>query len=77
MDGSGRQTERRNGRSRSPWGGGMGGSSNGRPGKEALGNGARGADLEETRADVGSHGFWRRGTTALFDVRVVNLDTGS
>ena len=29
---------------------------------------------EETRADVGDHEFWRQGTTALFDVRIVNLD---
>ena len=39
-------------------------------------NGARGSPHEETRADVRSHGFWRQGTTALFGVRIVNLDAG-
>ena len=43
---------------------------------ETLGNGARRAAPEETRANVGAHGFWRQGTTALFDVYIVNLDTG-
>ena len=33
--------------------------------------------LEETRVGVGVHGFWRRGTTALFDVHTVNLFVGS
>ena len=31
----------------------------------------------ESRADVSAHGFWNRGTTAMFDVRIVNLDAGS
>ena len=31
----------------------------------------------ESRADVSSHGFCKRGNTAMFDVRIVNLDTGS
>ena len=31
----------------------------------------------ELRADVSAHGFWKRGTTAMFDIRVVNLDAGS
>ena len=31
----------------------------------------------ESRADVSAHGFWKRGTTAMFDIRIVNLDTGS
>ena len=35
-----------------------------------------GAEPEDTRANVGSHGFWRRGTTAQFDVRIINLDVG-
>ena len=32
------------------------------------------ADL---RADVSAHGFWKRGTTAVFNIRIVNLDAGS
>ena len=28
-------------------------------------------------ADVSAHGFWKRGTTAMFDIRIVNLDVGS
>ena len=31
----------------------------------------------ELRADVSSHGFWKRGTTTMFDIRIVNLDAGS
>ena len=31
----------------------------------------------ELRADVSAHGFWKQGTTAMFDIRIVNLDTGS
>ena len=31
----------------------------------------------ETRADVGLHGFWKRGTTKLFDITIVNLDAAS
>ena len=27
--------------------------------------------------DVSVHGFWKRGTSALFDTQIVNLDTGS
>ena len=32
---------------------------------------------EELRADVSPHGFWKRGTTAMFDIQIVNLDAGS
>ena len=31
----------------------------------------------ESMADVSAHGFWKRGTTVMFDIRVVNLDAGS
>ena len=31
----------------------------------------------ESRADVSAHGFWKRGTTFMFDIRIFNLDTGS
>ena len=30
-----------------------------------------------SRAEVSAHGFWKRGTTAMFDIRIVNLDAGS
>ena len=32
---------------------------------------------DESRGDVSIHGFWKWGTTALFDVRIFNLDAGS
>ena len=31
----------------------------------------------EPRADTSAHGLWKRGTTAMFDIRIVNLDAGS
>ena len=31
----------------------------------------------ESREDVSAHGFWKRGTTTMFDIRIVNLDAGS
>ena len=31
----------------------------------------------ELRSDVSAHGFWKQGTTAMFDIRIVNLDTSS
>ena len=31
----------------------------------------------ESRADVSAHGFWKRGTTTMFDVQIVNLNAGS
>ena len=30
----------------------------------------------ESRAGVSAQGFWKRGTTAMFDIRIVNLDAG-
>ena len=33
--------------------------------------------LAELRADVSAHGFWKRGTTAMFNIQIVNLDAGS
>ena len=32
---------------------------------------------EVSRADVSAHGFWKRGTNTMFDIRIVNLDAGS
>ena len=29
---------------------------------------------DESWADVSIHGFWKWGTTALFEIRIVNLD---
>ena len=31
----------------------------------------------KSRADVSAHGFWKRGTTAMFDIIIVNLDAVS
>ena len=31
----------------------------------------------DSRADVSAHGFWKRGTTTMFDIRIVNLDASS
>ena len=31
----------------------------------------------ELRADVSAHGFWKRGTTTMFYIRIANLDVGS
>ena len=37
--------------------------------------GARGTEPEpELRGDVAAHGFWRRGTTAIFDIHVTDTD---
>ena len=33
--------------------------------------------LPELRGDVAAHGFWARGTTAIFDVRVTDTDAAS
>ena len=34
-------------------------------------------DSAESRADVSAHGFWKRGTTLMFDIQIVNFDAGS
>ena len=31
----------------------------------------------ESRADVSAHSFWKRGTTAMFDIQFFNLGVGS
>ena len=31
----------------------------------------------DSRVDVSAHGFWKRGTTSMFDIRIFNLDAGS
>ena len=31
----------------------------------------------ESRADISAHGFWKRGTTTMFDIIIFNLDVGS
>ena len=31
----------------------------------------------ESRVDVSANVFWKRGTIAMFDFRIVNLDAGS
>ena len=31
----------------------------------------------ESRSDVSAHGFWKRGTTPMFDIRIVNPDVGT
>ena len=30
----------------------------------------------ESRSDVSAQGFWKQGTTLMFDIRIANLDTG-
>ena len=30
----------------------------------------------EWRADISAHGFWKRGTIAMFDIRIFNLNAG-
>ena len=31
----------------------------------------------DSRADVSAYGFWKQGTIAMFDIRIINLDAGS
>ena len=35
------------------------------------------ATTPELRGDVAAHGFWRRGTTTIFDVRITDTDARS
>ena len=32
---------------------------------------------EESRADARAHSFWKQGTTAMFNIQIVNLNAGS
>ena len=45
--------------------------------EERNGAGGQATVPDESRVDVFVHGFWKWGTTALFDMRKVNLDAGS
>ena len=31
----------------------------------------------DSRSDVSAHSFYKRGTTTMFDIRILNLDAGS
>ena len=31
----------------------------------------------DSRSAISAHGFWKRGTTAMFELIIVNLDVGS
>ena len=31
----------------------------------------------DLRACISTHGFWKRGTTMMFDIQIINLDEGS
>ena len=35
------------------------------------------SDIDEKRGDVGVHGFWKRGTQAIFDVRITDTSSRS
>ena len=57
-----------------------GGSGNGQAGHRVAVLARRLGQVEvpaESRADVSAHSFWKRGTTAIFDIQIVNLDVGS
>jgi hypothetical protein len=40
-----------------------------RPANEVLG--------DEARGDIGAHGFWKRGSTTIFDIQVCDTDSKS
>jgi hypothetical protein len=46
-------------------------------GRPAGGSNQRTEVAPELRGDVAAHGFWRRGTTAVFDIRVTDTDAPS
>ena len=31
----------------------------------------------ESSSDVSAHGFWKQGTTTMFDIQIANLNAGS
>ena len=47
------------------------------PGEATLGNSAHREVPEQTTCNVGGNGFWKRGTTEMFDARIVNLNAFS
>ena len=57
-----------------------GGSGNGQAGHRVAVLARRLGQVEvpaESRADVSAHGLWKWGTTAMFDIIIVNLSVGS